>query len=391
MYYTLERLTNYGIMYMMHVFKYDTLYKKDNNDSIRQWSVEVCGDGYRTHSGVVGGKITTSEWYRVDATNIGKVNERDIEAQARFEARSKWQKKIDSGYTTDLDSCNTATVKISPMLAKKWEDRKDKISFPLASQPKLDGLRCWIDKQGAWTRNGKRWVTVPFLTEELRHFFNEWPNAILDGELYSHDLKHDFNKICSLVKKTKPTPADIEECKAKIKYHVYDCVTELLKNTPFTTRSYSVQKIVEKLSPSFVAVRTDIANTQEELDALYEEYTRDGYEGQMIRLPDSYYEFKRSANLLKRKEFMDDEYIIVDICEGNGNKAGMAGYAILQHPDGRTFNSNIKGQHDFLTDLLKNREQYIGTYATCTFFNLTPDGIPRFPYITRLRDGQGVD
>jgi len=371
--------------------KLPPLYKKDNNDGIRIWSIEINYDSFRTHSGVYKGKIVTSEWYKVIATNVGRANHRTLSEQAEFEARARWQKKIDSGYSEDLESCNIATVKISPMLAKKWEDRKDKISFPLASQPKLDGLRCWIDKQGAWTRNGKRWMTVPFLTKELRHFFNEWPNAILDGELYSHDLKHDFNKICSLVKKTKPTPADIEECKAKIKYHVYDCVTELLKNTPFTARSYSVQKIVEKLSPSFVAVRTDIAYNQEELDALYEEYLRDGYEGQMVRVPDSYYEFKRSANLLKRKEFQDDEYEIIEIGEGNGNKVGMAGFAVLRHPDGRTFNSNIKGNHEFLKQLLDKRESLVGTYATCTFFNLTPDGIPRFPYITKLRDGRGID
>lgn len=371
--------------------KLDTLYKKDNNDGIREWTIEVNSTGYRTHSGIVGGKIVTSDWYKVLATNIGRANHRTLDEQALFEAKARWQKKIDSGYNPDVNTCHVATVRITPMLAKKYEDHKDKISFPVASQPKLDGLRCWIDKQGAWTRNGKRWMTIPFLTEELRHFFNEWPNAILDGELYSHDLKHDFNKICSLVKKTKPTPADIEECKAKIKYHVYDCVVELLKNTPFTARSYSVQKIVEKLSPSFVAVRTDIADTQEELDVLYGKYLEDGYEGQMVRMLDSRYEFKRSSNLLKRKEFQDDEYEIVEIGEGNGNKAGMAGFAVLRHPDSRTFNSNIKGSHEFLKELLERRDSLVGTYATCTFFNLTPDGIPRFPYITKLRDGRGID
>jgi DNA ligase-1 len=371
--------------------KLDTLYKKDSLNGIRQWTVEVNETGYRTHSGLVGGKIVTSEWFKVMATNVGRANHRTLDEQAMFEAQAKWQKKVDSGYNPNQESCNSSAVKISPMLAKKWEDRQDKVSFPLASQPKLDGMRCWIDANGAWTRSGKRWMTVDFLTKELKGFFDSHPHAILDGELYSHELKHDFNKICSLVKKTKPTAEDIDECESKIKYYIYDCVIHPMKTSPFTSRIESVREIVQRLPQNFVAVPTTIANDQTELDALYGGYIEDGFEGQMVRLPDSPYEFKRSANLLKRKEFQDDEYLIVDICEGNGNKSGMAGYAILQHADGRTFNSNIKGQHDFLTELLKNRETYIGTYATCTFFNLTPDGIPRFPYITRLRDGKGVD
>lgn len=371
--------------------KLDTLYKKDNNDGIRQWTVEVNATGYRTHSGLVGGKIVTSEWFKVTATNVGRANHRALDEQALFEAQARWQKKVDSGYSPNEESCNTTAVKISPMLAKKWEDRQSKISFPLASQPKLDGMRCWIDARGAWTRNGKRWMTVEFLTKELKGFFDSHPHAILDGELYSHELKHDFNKISSLIKKTKPTAADLEECESKIKYHIYDCVIDPMKTSPFTSRMQSVFEIVQRLPQTFVAVATSIANNQAELDALYGEYLEDGFEGQMVRLPDSPYEFKRSANLLKRKEFQDEEYEILEIGEGNGNKSGMAGFAVCRHPDGRTFNSNIKGNHDFLKDLLQNSEAYVGTFATCTYFNLTPDGIPRFPYITRLRDGRGID
>jgi ATP-dependent DNA ligase len=371
--------------------KLDTLYKRDSNDGIRQWTIEINSTGYRTHSGLVGGKIVTSEWFKVMATNVGRANHRTLSEQAIFEAQAKWQKKIDSGYSTNQVSCNSSEVKISPMLAKKWEDRKDKISFPLASQPKLDGMRCWIDANGAWTRNGKRWMTVDFLTKELEGFFKSHPNAILDGELYSHELKHDFNKISSLIKKTKPTAADLQECESKIKYHIYDCIIDPQKPVRFLARMQSVFEIVKRLPMCFVAVSTSIANNQSELDALYGEYLEDGFEGQMVRLPNSPYEFKRSVNLLKRKEFQDDEYQIVEIGEGNGNKSGMAGFAVCRHPDGRTFNSNIKGNHDFLKDLLVNRDAYIGTYATCTYFNLTPDGIPRFPYITKLRDGVGID
>jgi DNA ligase-1 len=110
----------------------------------------------------------------------------------------------------------------------------------------------------------------------------------------------------------------------------------------------------------------------------------------MVRTNDPY-EFKRSNTLLKRKEFQDDEYLIVEICEGNGNKTGMAGYAVLEREDGVRFRSNIKGNHTFLKALLPQAASYVGQYATCKFFNLTPDGIPRFPYVIGFRTGRGID
>jgi len=139
-----------------------------------------------------------------------------------------------------------------------------------------------------------------------------------------------------------------------------------------------------------VSVPTTMVCDEIALDAIYEGYLQDGYEGQMVRV-DAPYECKRSDTLLKRKEFQDGEYRIVEICEGNGNKSGMAGYAVLQREDGKTFRSNIKGTHAFLKELLKDAERLRGTFATCTYFNLTPDGIPRFPYLTRLRPGPGID
>ena len=122
----------------------------------------------------------------------------------------------------------------------------------------------------------------------------------------------------------------------------------------------------------------------------YKTFIDCGYEGGILRL-DAKYERKRSNNLLKRKLFSDSEYKIVEIGEGKGNKTNMAGFMILEKEDGTQFHSNVKGNHDFLKQLLQDAETYIGSYATCTYFNLTPDGIPRFPYVTKLRDGISID
>jgi DNA ligase-1 len=98
------------------------------------------------------------------------------------------------------------------------------------------------------------------------------------------------------------------------------------------------------------------------------------------------YEQKRSKYLLKRKEFDDTEFEIIDIFEGEGNRANMAGYATIKLDDGRTCKSNIKGNQEWLKELLDNAKTVKGKMATVRHFKRTPDGIPRFPYVITIRD-----
>ena len=126
--------------------------------------------------------------------------------------------------------------------------------------------------------------------------------------------------------------------------------------------------------------------TQQELDDLYAAYTEKGFEGQIVRL-NTKYENKRSKNLLKRKDFHDREYIILDVIQGEGNKSGMAGAMVFENEKGIKFNSNIKGNREYLKELWNNKEKLVGKQATVKFFNLTPDNnIPRFPYVISIRD-----
>jgi DNA ligase-1 len=130
-------------------------------------------------------------------------------------------------------------------------------------------------------------------------------------------------------------------------------------------------------------VETHVVNDEDEVTEWYENYVERGYEGQMLRT-DGVYENKRSKNLLKHKSFIDEEYTIIDICEGEGNRAGTAGYFVFQTKDGKRFKSNVKGTWEETAEMLKNKKQLIGKEATVKYFNLTPDGIPRFPYVISI-------
>jgi DNA ligase-1 len=360
-----------------------TLYSRTSTGAIQTWTVEVQGDSYRMIHGQQDGKLQTTEWTVCIPTNEGRANERNREQQALFEAQAAWTKKKDTGYFENVDDVDMRFY-VEPMLAKKWEDRKDKVKFPVYTQPKLDGLRAVITRSGAKSRNGKDWVTIPHILKALEPIFDKYPDLILDGELYNHDLKHDFNKITSLVKKTKPTDEDLDESAKVVQFHWYDTASD--KHT-FRQRKNWIKELKKNfdLPDCIQVVATHRIDDLETLDKVYNAYLSKGYEGQMIRL-DTPYEFKRSANLLKRKEFQDEEYEILDIIEGVGNRAGLAGAMVFENELGHTFNSNIKGDRVWLKELLINKTHYIGQQATVVYFNKTPDKlIPRFPFVHSIR------
>ena len=357
--------------------KLKTIYKKTKTGATQEWTIEVSDNRYRTHSGQVGGQITTNAWTVVYGKNTGKANGTTDNEQALKEAIAKRTKKLESGYFEDVNNINEQQY-FEPMLAAKWEDYKDKIQYPIFSQPKLDGIRCIVTRDGMFSRNGKPIISAPHILEELHTFFKIYPDYIFDGELYADKFANDFNKIVSLVKKTKPTAEDLKESKKNIEYHIYDLPSV---DGVFSERYGKLSKL--KLPKCCVLVSTHTVNNEDELTERYEEYVETGYEGQMLRL-DSKYENKRSKSLLKHKSFVDEEYTILDICEGEGNRTGTAGYMVFETAEGKSFKSNVKGTWEETAEMLKNKKKLIGKQATIKYFNLTPDGIPRFPFVINI-------
>lgn len=360
--------------------KLPTLYSRTSTGAVQSWSIEVDGNKHRVTSGQVDGKKTTTEWTVCTPKNVGRANETTGEAQAELEARAKWKKKIEADYREDVSEIDVKAF-IEPMLAKNFEDYSNDITYPVFCQPKYDGIRCIVDRSSMKTRGGKNIISAPHIAKALESFFLEFPDAILDGELYCDKLANDFNKICSLVKKAKPTAVDLNDSANAIQYWVYDCVD---LNKKFSAR-YSFLNSNLPVSESIRLVPTEVIRDRAKLDQAYGEYLQFGYEGQMIRY-DAAYELKRSKNLLKRKEFLDSEFLICDVIEGDGNKSGMAASMLLMNSSSQMFNSNIKGDRPYLRELLLNKSSLINKYATVKYFNLTPDGIPRFPYVIAIRD-----
>lgn len=361
-----------------------TLYKKTSTGATQIWRKEIEGAKHRTVSGQIDGKQVTSEWTTCTPKNVGKTNEVSAEDQAIAEVEAAYTKKLaQGGYHESLDDIDTAKF-FKPMLAKNYDDYT--LEFPVYSQSKLDGIRCVAKADGLFTRQGKPIESVPHINRALKSFFDKSPNAILDGELYADRLSDDFNAIISLVKKQKPTAEHFAKTAEMIQYFVYD-----LPSHPgvFSERSRQLCTDLwyQNQVPGVVMLETDLVEDQEELDRLNAEYLEKGYEGQMVRL-DGPYKNGRSADLLKRKEFMDEEFVIVSINEGIGNRSGMAGSITYLLPGGSTFDSGIRGSQEFYRKIYEERDQYVGGQGTVRFFNYTPAGVPRFPVTTALYKGE---
>ena len=358
--------------------RHNKLYKLDSNGKVRVWYIEAYGSRYRIIAGVLGSdNLVTSDWTSCVATNIGRSNHRDGVQQCQAEVLAEYKKKKAQGrYVENIEDVNKETY-FEPMLARTYAPKLLDNDNSVYVQPKLDGVRCIARKDGLFTRKGKPITAVPHIGAALLELFEDYPGITLDGELYVHSLADDFSKIISLVRKKDPNLKQIKEA-AIIEYHVYD----MFSNRSFRDRFSQLKHLLLNLNPSIRVVETEeiVSRDIEHINAAHAEFISEGYEGSIIRHSLAGYEKgKRSKSLLKRKDFITEDFKIVEVYEGRGNRSGMAGGITYDRGDGTTFGSGIKGGVATNKDIWKRREELKGGTGTVRFFEYTPDGIPRFP------------
>lgn len=362
------------------------LYKLDVKDGIQTWQMEVDGPKYRTFTGKLGGKIITSAWTTAVGKNIGRSNETSPEQQALLEAESAYELKRKKGYCDSVEEAR-ASDRFQCMLAEKYKDRQAKLFDAkgcstvgiMYYQPKLDGIRCIATKDGLFSRETDRIVAVPHISAALAKIFRQHPDLIVDGELYNHELKHDFPEIVSIVKKQKPTEEHLQKAREMAQYWVYDCVMEH-PDALFEERIEFIAGLLQK-QDDYGTILTDVPTWsglyRENFDKLYEQSLEEGFEGGMYRLNEPY-QFKRTKYLLKRKEFQDAEFELQYVDEGDGGAEGMAKVAYLRTKSGVEFKADVVGTHEQLRKLWLRRDELKGKISTVTFQDYTPAGKPRF-------------
>lgn len=381
------------------VLTYPPIYKYDSKGKLRVWYMERSGASQRVVAGLDGGALVASGWKACK----GKQKRTDIE-QAEFMIRSGYEYGLKREYFLTPAEAEGGARFFKPMLAEKWKDlgwdgamkRLAQAGFApteasptgVFDEPKLDGFCCITQASGQTSRDGMPIISVPHVTAALALFFDQHPEAVLHGELYSHELRDDFETISSILKKQKDISDEQFETARQIQYHIYDYAAPHARGLVYSQRKAA---LVRDLSPFIndpdgsirIVLGTPILN-----DAHGEElriaHIDNGFEGQMRKLDIEEYIQNRSWQNLKNKVFDDNEFDVVSIEEGAGNYAGYAKRVTCWRPDAdrspgpnkdNTFGAGIKGKRDAkLAALLHDKTQKV---VTIRHFGWTKDGVPR--------------
>ena len=279
---------------------------------------------------------------------------------------------------------------IKPMLAYKVDKKPIDWSENVFMQPKLDGVRCLIQLNDtgeviAYSRNHKPWLNIDHILSNLKPFFQDNPDIVLDGELYNHDLRDNFEKIISLVRKQKPTASDRVESCDLVQFHCYDYI-ETVMDQPY---GYRMNQLTTSDMYSYCVkyVPTKQALCGKGAKVIHGANLHKGYEGSILRL-DRPYQCKRSYSLQKFKDFHDTEATIVGYVPGKGKRTGTLGKFLMIDADGIEFGCPPGKGYTYkkLADILTNIDDYIGQTATFTYFERTKANSYRHPMFKTIRN-----
>ena len=272
-----------------------------------------------------------------------------------------------------------------PMLAYPVSDKPINYDEPVFMQPKLDGVRCLIQydagKVTAYSRTGKVWQNIEHVTLNLYRFFDKHPNIILDGELYNHDFKDDFESIISMVRKTKPTAEDRVISSDNVQFHCYDIIDET------KTFKERVEFVNQNVPQNYCVdhVLTMQVSNRLEAEEMHDINLYNGFEGSILRTNDVY-ACKRSHNLRKFKDFSDAEATITGWVEGKGKRVGTIGKFLAVDSEGVEFGMPVMDKFKYLQDNFKKMQDYVGKTATFTYFERTKANSYRHPLFKAIRD-----
>lgn len=371
---------------------FNSLYKINNKGKIYQWDISVVANNNTYDIVTFNGEKDGKKVKHTRNVPKGKAK-RTVFEQAVSEATSKRNSKITKEcYTEDLASLSNPTKSriIRPMLASKFtmkvrKSRAKGITFPCYCQRKLDGLRMvsHLDNNGKVvieSRTGKKFNNFDLIRDELQTMLSSiGSDFYLDGELYTNKLT--FETISGLSRKLENGITEEEQDEMEeIEYHIYDCFNLNDMDMSFEKRTKLLNKLFNKYKPEkLVSVGTYECVDREAIQKYHSQFVEEGYEGTMVRNGDSPYQLnKRSKDLQKFKDFMEEEFKIVGFHEGEGDEAGMVVWD-CETKDGKVFGVRPRGTREMKRVWFDNGDSYVGKPLTVIFQEYTEYGIPRFP------------
>ena len=320
--------------------------------------------------------VTWSDPYEVKGKNIGRANATTAEEQSVLQFERAIKKQKDKGYAEEGEEVEILPL---PMLAHKFTDRGHKVQWPASVQPKLNGQRMLFDGEKGWSRGGK--IIIPECIQHIKEALGPLPKGtILDGELIlpGNQLLQESMKA---IKKFRPGVSD------QLQYWVYDMVNPSLSFEERRHRLSLLRPLNRPQAGPLVRTPTHmVEDFADVMDYHSNVFIKQGFEGTMVRWGDGGYNIgHRDEQLLKIKDFVDAEFRILDVIEGDGRFKGAAIF-VCYNGYGEIFNCAPEGNMEYRRELFSQRDSLIGKWLTVRYQELSKKRIPIFPIGVDIRE-----
>lgn len=298
-----------------------------------------------------------------------------------------------------------------PMLAGKVKSLTD-LDYPIIASPKLDGIRCVMISNGkggasAVTRN---WKYVPNI------FVRSWLETNVpigfDGELMvlAGNSMAEFSQVSSGIMS--------EEGEPDFYYAVFDYVKDS-QSVPFVQRIKDLEAAAKTIPESHLkVVPQKTIKDAAELKAYLDHCLARGFEGVMVRAPNSPYKSGRSteteAYLLKIKLFDDDEAIVEGVTplmhndnvaksdafgntERSSAKTGLVAtdklgaFSVRDIKTGIRFEIGTGFNDSQRREFWANQAKLVGKIVKYKHQGVGVNNAPRFPVFSGFRDPRDMD
>jgi ATP-dependent DNA ligase len=404
------------------------LYKRSTNGNILRWKSKTKNE--IDYSLILIGHGTLDGVLQTQQQIIRKGKQkRNISEQAVFQCKALYKEKKDAGYKSlsdlgieiidgmaffqnltsgsdlkeplqkALPKYNTSAAgHIKPMLSQpvtrtlkgKVESYWHKVTYPVALEPKLDGVRCLtkkneVEEVGMFpdyvTSYSREAMSYDFATDKIRRrlepMFRQYPELILDGELYKHELPQ--GKISGAMR--SKGGGENTAIFNIMEYHVYDIIDTDL---PFKERRKFLEKLIKEFPSSFTLNPLVVVENRQELDEYEEIWVGEKYEGIMAKALDGLYRPNvRSYDSIKIKRFQDAEFEISGWVLGERGVQDLV--LTFVHPEGREdFKAVATGTVSEKQQLLNRLPFLIGKVATIKFKDYTEYGTPNHGQVKEI-------
>lgn len=375
------------------------LYKRNAKGDPIIWQIEKANDGYKVSYGAVCGHIHEE----IISGKLVKANEIESRIKAkRKEGYKELSELKDSGPVeikdnialvnylyTYLPKNNTTDDGFTlPMLAKVLKDNKPFDKRTYLGQYKINGVRCIIGaikvddlfnpiRLTYRSREGTDWtpklswmdeVIKPEIKDDLLDAMLE-EGACLDGELYLPGYK--VNDINSFVKNDKLAQH------YQLQYWCYDIAID---NMSYEARRKFRTENISRICYTFDTYEQHLNNKSklillpdvhicdiDDATKFRDKFIGIGFEGLIIRDANSAYQFgARNLAMLKYKRVDDAKFKIIDVVP-EGVRTYLCKLVLRNDINDELFECTVNFDHSRQEYILKNKEKYIGKYATVEF------------------------